>query len=122
MRHWGKHLLINAYQCDKRLISNPRNIEMFLQDMVKKIDMVSYGPARLAHFGTDNKLGWTAVQLIETSNLTFHGCEETGDSYIDVFSCKTFDVGVASDVVKCWFKPTLLDIKVIMRQAGERME
>lgn len=122
MRYWGKHLLVNAYRCDKRLISCPKNIEMFLQTMVKRIDMVPFGLPRLAHFGTDNKLGWTAIQLIETSNLTFHGCEETGDAYIDVFSCKTFDVEIASDVIKDWFKPSLLDIKVVMRQAGERME
>lgn len=122
MRQWGKHLLINAYRCDKRLISSPRNIELFSSNLVKKIDMVPYGLPMIKYFGHGNKAGLTLVQLIETSNITGHFCDETGDGYIDVFSCKNYDIEVACETVRFWLKPTLIDIKVVLRQAGERME
>lgn len=122
MKYWGKHLLANAYRCNPRLISCPKNIELFTTTLVKKIDMVAYGPCRLAHFGTGNKLGWTAFQMIETSSVVSHYCEENGDAYIDVFSCKDFDEAIVRAVVIDYFKPELLDSKVIYRQAGVKME
>jgi len=122
MRYWGKHLLVNAYRCDKRLISSPRIMELFTDNLVKKIKMEAYGPPMIQYFGHGNKAGLTLVQLITTSSVVGHFCEETGDAYIDVFSCKSFDTGIASDVIKDWFKPVSMDIKVVMRQAGERME
>lgn len=122
MRHWGKHCLANALACNRQIITNPRRLELFSQELVKKIDMIAYGPCRLAHFGLGNKSGWTMVQLIETSNITGHFCDESGDAYIDVFSCKDFDEAVVRAVIMDCLKPTMLDCKVVYRDAGARME
>ena len=122
MRYWGKHLLVNAYRCDKRLISSPRIMELFSDNLVKNIKMEAYGPPMIQYFGHGNKAGLTLVQLITTSSVVGHFCDESGDGYIDVHSCKDYDVDVACAVIKDWFKPESIDIKVVMRQAGERME
>lgn len=122
MRHWGLHLVANAYKCNPRLIADPRNIELFAQTLVKRIDMVAYGKPLIQYFGHGNKAGYTLVQLIETSNITAHFSDDTGDAYLDIFSCKPFDEAVARAVINDYFKPELLDSKVIYRQAGLRME
>lgn len=117
LRYWGKELLLNARKCQSQAISNPRHIELFLEDMVKKIDMKAYGRPLIQHFGEGNKSGYTAVQLIETSNIVLHLCDETGDGYFNIFSCKNFSENVARVVVEEWFKPEHVDMKVALRDA-----
>ena len=113
--------MINAQRCNQLAISNPRVIELFTNDLVQRIDMKAYGRPLIQHFGEGNKSGYTLVQLIETSNITAHFCDQTGDAYLDIFSCRAFDAGVAQNVIATWFKPESMDCKVIERQAGVKM-
>lgn len=122
LRHWGHHCLMNARKCNSLAISSPRVIEHFTHDMVKRIEMVAYGQPQIQFFGSGNKSGYTLVQLIETSNITAHFCDETGDAYLDVFSCKWFDPMVAKRVVEEWFKPEHIDVMVVSRDARWAME
>jgi len=117
MRTWGRHLILNARKCNSLRISNQRTIELFAQDMVKKIDMTPFGRPQVLYFGEGNKAGYTLIQLIETSNITGHFCDDTGDAYLDVFSCKYFDEHVAKAVVQTWFEPEWMDMKVVERDA-----
>ena len=121
LRHWGLECLVNARKCNQVAIRDPRVIELFLQDMVRRIDMKAYGRPIIHHFGEGNKAGYTAIQLIETSNITAHFCDDTGDAYLNIFSCAAFDAGVVQNVVATWFKPESMDSKVIARQAGVKM-
>lgn len=100
-------------------ISCPANVYRFSKDLVRKIDMVPFGEPQIHRFGTGNKAGITLVQLIETSNITAHLCDETGDGYIDVFSCKDYDARVVEQLVREYFEPKHLDSTTIMRQARE---
>lgn len=68
-------------------------------------------------FGTGNKKGYTLVQLIETSDITCHFIEETNDMYLDIFSCKEYDIHVAMDVIKQFFNPEKTKTHFILRQA-----
>ena len=122
LKHWGQHCIMNARKCNSLAISNPRVIELFTNDMVKRIDMVAYGRPQIQHFGSGNKSGYTLVQLIETSNITAHFCDETGDAYLDVFSCKWFDPVIAKVVVEQWFKPEHIDMMMVARDAKIKME
>ena len=122
MKYWGKELVINALNCNKRLIACPKNIELFSGTLVKKIDMIAHGNPLIQYFGHGDKAGYTLVQLISTSNITGHFSDDTGSSYINIFSCKEFDEAVARAVVNDYFKPELMDCKVIYRDASIRME
>ena len=122
LKHWGQHCIMNARRCQSLAISSPRTIEHFTADLVRRIDMKAFGKPLLYHFGEGNKAGYTLVQLIETSNITGHFCDETGDAYLDVFSCKSFDPYIVRAVVQEWFKPEHIDVMVIARDAGKRME
>lgn len=100
MSRWGYHLMLDIANCTPATIRCPRNIESFTHRLVKEIDMVAYGKPQIVMFGTGNKKGYTLVQLIETSNICAHFCEETNDMYLDVFSCKTFEPDLVRMVVE----------------------
>lgn len=117
MNAWGIHSIFNLYRCCPISIRNRNTIACFSADLVKRIDMVPYGPPQIVHFGVDGKAGYTLVQLIETSNIMAHFVEETNDAYIDVFSCKEYNT---NDVLKCiqdYFKPVSVQVVRMERKA-----
>ena len=118
---WGVHAIANLFKCPKHIITSKPKIYNFTVDLVKKIDMKAYGSPQIIHFGEGNKAGYTLVQLIETSNITGHFCDESGDAYIDIFSCKHFDRDIVRQVILEHFQPQMIDIKKIDRQAGIQM-
>jgi S-adenosylmethionine/arginine decarboxylase-like enzyme len=117
---WGKHAALNLYRCSVPLIRCPNNIIAFSDAMVRRIDMKAYGRPMVQHFGEGNKTGYTLVQLIETSNITGHFCDETGDAYLDIFSCKDFNTGVVETVCREFFRPQNIDTHVFERTARPR--
>ena len=115
--YWGYHLIVNAGGCDREAVSNAETIARFAKDLVKRIDMVAFGEPQVVHFGEGNKAGYTLVQLIETSNICAHLCDDSGDIYLDVFSCKTFDKDVVLQLVDDYFLPTRVNTTYLERQA-----
>jgi S-adenosylmethionine/arginine decarboxylase-like enzyme len=114
---WGYHLTIDASHCNPTAIRSKNTISNFVSKLVKEIDMVAYGPPTIVMFGTGNKKGYTLVQLIETSNITAHFVEETNAIYLDVFSCKKFNITDAINVFKDFFKPQKIKKHFIKRYA-----
>jgi S-adenosylmethionine/arginine decarboxylase-like enzyme len=120
--YWGYHAIVNAFKCQTHLIKNKLIIHDFAVDLVKQINMVPYGQPMINHFGEGNKAGFTLVQLIETSNITGHFCDETGDAYLDIFSCKEFNPQTVKHVIQHHFQPQSIDLKMLVRQAGKPMD
>jgi len=102
---WGYHLTIDCAGCNAN-ISNHDALAAFARDMVDALDMKAYGEPQLVRFGDDPKVtGYTLIQLIETSNISGHFCDYSGEAYIDVFSCKAFEAEAALAVVQRHFAP-----------------
>lgn len=116
---WGFHLSLDLGRCCKKAITNELHITAFVKHLVKDIDMVAYGPCHIKKFGTGNKAGYSAFQLIETSNIALHLCDETGDTYIDIFSCKPYDREVVKRLATDYFKPKAMIEHYIERKAPE---
>jgi len=116
-RSWGYHLIVNAGSCQAAAIRSKPTIAAFVKELVSSIDMVAYGAPRIVRFGTGNKAGYTLVQLIETSDITAHFCEETNDVYIDIFSCKPFSPKDALRVIDHYFHPQRKNTTFLKRQA-----
>lgn len=116
---WGYHLMLDCSKCLSSTIQCSSNISRFAKTLVKRIDMVPYGEPQIVRFGSGNKAGYTLVQLIETSNITAHFCEETNDMYLDVFSCKPFNPTDVEEVVNEHFRPLQRNRMFVTRQAGQ---
>ena len=113
---WGYHLILDCYEADKKLISNGEHIAAFAKELVKRIDMKAFGDPQVIHFGEDDKLGYTLVQLIETSNICAHFSEDTGNFYLDVFSCKPYSIDVVLEIVREYFFPKRIKERYIERE------
>ena len=117
---WGYHLLLDCTAGDAQLISSKENVYKFVKELVVAIDMVAFGEPMIEHFAThaEDKAGFSFCQMIETSSITGHLVDHSGDAYIDIFSCKPVDVGVAEDMIKRYFNPKKVRVNFITRNAG----
>ena len=117
VQHWGYHLIVDAASCNISKITNTEHVANFARELVKRIDMVAYGEPQVINFGSGNKAGFTLVQLIETSNIVAHFCNDSGDVYLDVFSCKSFSMSTVLDVFAEYFDPMTMRPNYMTRQA-----
>jgi S-adenosylmethionine/arginine decarboxylase-like enzyme len=104
---------------DRLRVRSAGHIRRFVETLVTAIDMKAYGPPVLEHFAehVPEAAGYSLVQLIETSAITGHFCDSSGDAYIDIFSCKEFSEQVAVDVIRSAFRPKHLNVITLARQA-----
>ena len=59
--------------------------------------------------------GITGIVIIAESHLSVHSFEEKGYSFIDIFSCKDFDVEKAIEITLAIFKPESHEVNVVKR-------
>lgn len=117
MAYWGYHLMLDCAGADHSSILSGDNIAAFARTLVERIDMVAYGEPQVVKFGSGNKAGYTLVQLIETSNIVAHFCDDTDTFYLDVFSCKPFDNDVVIATAFEYFKQVSERMTYVTRQA-----
>jgi S-adenosylmethionine/arginine decarboxylase-like enzyme len=117
--YWGFHTMLDCAGCNHESITNGEHITAFIKDLVKRIDMIAYGEPMVEHFATHDpiKAGWSAVQLIETSNICMHAVDADDTLYLDVFSCKEYDPQTVIDIVKEYFEAQTIRLNYITRQA-----
>ena len=92
-RDFGTELILDLHNCDRKVIRSRGKIAAFAKQLCRLIQMKRYGEPLLEHFGHKDPVtsGYTLVQLIETSSITAHFSENTGNVYLNIFSCKEFD-------------------------------
>jgi S-adenosylmethionine/arginine decarboxylase-like enzyme len=116
---WGYHLLLDLACCRLEAVRSAEELRAFVVELVDAIDMVAYGEPLLAHFAehVPDAAGWSLVQLIETSSITGHFCDASGDAYLDVFSCKGFEPEAALAVVERRLQPRRVSARFLPRAA-----
>ena len=119
LEYWGYHLILDCKNGNLEKVKSADTIKIFVQELVKEIDMVASGEPNIKHFAThnDDAAGYSLVQLIETSSITGHFVDKNGDCYIDIFSCKAFDIETAKSVVNKHFSPKQIKVTYLTRQA-----
>lgn len=119
VKYWGYHLHLDCSGCNNEAIKSHQTIYDFTKELVKAIDMIAYGEPQIINFGSEDKAGYTLVQLIETSNIGAHFVNEYNHIYLDVFSCKIFDQKVVKQLVKKYFGAKKMRKTFMYRQAPE---
>lgn len=115
--HWGYHLLIDASDCNTD-IDDTVKVELFVRELVKKLKMKPIGKPIVVKVNDEDGRGTTAVQIITTSTITFHGDDEKWSVYLDVFSCKQYEPKIALKLFIDYFQPKHMAYKWIYRDAG----
>ena len=103
---WGVLAALDLHGCERAPLADPDTIARFVAIVIDAIGMRAHGPLRLERFGDGELEGWSAMQFIETSSITVHADEVGGRCFVDVFSCRPFDPGVAAAVAVAHFGGT----------------
>lgn len=105
MNYWGYHLILDCGHCNTLKMSDYKNVNAWIRQLVKDIDMQPIGDPRIEYTAADfpDKAGFTVVQIIVTSSIVAHFVDGLGQIYLDVFSCKEFDPTVVEQSMKDYF-------------------
>ena len=119
MTYWGYHLMLDCGGADAAAIDDHDNIYNFVKELVVAIDMVAYGEPQIERFAEHDltKAGYSMCQMIQTSNICAHFVPHYGQMYLDVFSCKTFDIDTVVEVTKKYFKFGTVRVNYLTRNA-----
>lgn len=102
---WGIASSFDIYDCDGATIRDAERIREFVVQLCDLIEMRRFGETQVVHFGEDEKVaGFSMVQLIETSLISAHFANLTNTVYLDVFSCKPYDVKIVERFATDFFQ------------------
>lgn len=115
--HWGYHLIIDMSNCN-RDIDDEKAVKAFFRQLVADLKMKTLTDVEIVRPKKEEGRGLTAVQVITTSSITFHGDDDKWSVYLDIFSCKPFDPKVAISLIKKCFAPKHIGGLWLHRDAG----
>lgn len=93
---------------------NIENVKNFLNDCPDRIKMTKITPPMVYEIG--GKI--IGMIIIAESHISFHGDLNTGEFYIDVFSCTFFNYYEAKEVVKKYFPYIEHKVKIDFLERG----
>jgi len=96
---FGKHLMLDCWQCDRRKISDLAYLWQVMDELPDIIGMTKITqPYVFPYSGLKpGDKGITGVVIIAESHITIHTFTERDYLFCDVFSCRPFDVGTVVD-------------------------
>jgi len=104
---WGVASSFDIYNCNPEIIRDAEKIRQFVAELCGLIEMKRFGETMVVHFGEDERVaGFSMAQLIETSLISAHFANLTNTTYLDVFSCKPYDVKIVEDFAVKFFGGT----------------
>lgn len=113
--YWGLELQLDL-DADPKTIRSEKELKRYVKELCNLIGVKRFGETTIVRFGKEKRVcGYSLVQLIETSLVSGHFAEETNRAYINIFSCKPFDINRALSFTSKFFKATDCQGKVSYR-------
>ena len=123
MADYGKEVIIDLHNCDPKLFTR-KSIENYFIDLCELIDMKREDlhwwdydgqPEEYAAAPAHLK-GISAIQFIQTSNITIHTLDELKQVYLNIFSCKDFDARTVIKFTRIWFNGVVKSAVIVRRR------
>ncbi len=116
-KEFGYELILNLYDCDLEAISTKEKLLQFKDELCELIDMKQYGEPFIEYFAEHTKFaaGYSLAQMIETSLISGHFSDYWKTAYINIFSCKPYDAGLAIEFTKKFFGADRVTAKLLVR-------
>ena len=113
---------MDLHGCDPKTFTR-KSLKKFLKKLCKRIKMKraklvwwDYKGDKKGYKNAPAHLkGISAVQFIQTSNITIHTLDDLGSIYLNIFSCKDFDIEIVENFTKNWFKGNIVHWESIER-------
>ena len=114
---FGPHLMLDLRECDKDKLSNYEHIFNILNDLPNKIGMTKITqPYVFPYAGLiPEDKGITGTVIIAESHISIHTFQEKDYCFVDVFSCKDFNVDVAAEYIVEAFGSKKFDKHIVNR-------
>jgi S-adenosylmethionine/arginine decarboxylase-like enzyme len=113
---WGLCTCIDLKGCDPAAIRDAERIRQYVIEVCDLIRMKRFGEPQVVHFGPNERVaGYSMTQLIETSLISGHFANEANAAYIDIFSCKEYEPGVAAEFTRRFFGADSVSFQVVLR-------
>lgn len=102
---YGLHLMMRVSNVRNRAaLSNSESINRFLVELVHELGMnVLAGPMVTEEAGEPQRAGYSGVIILYESHAAIHTYSNLGEAFLDVFSCKPYDVTRVEDVMSRYF-------------------
>jgi len=116
---WGLATSIDLFNCNPETLRDGEKIKKYLIELCELIDMKRFGEPLIVRFGADPIVqGYSAVQLIETSCISGHFAEDSNSIYLDIFSCKYYDLNNVVEFTKEFFGAESVKTNTQLRGEG----
>ncbi len=111
------HLMLELYNCDRKLLSNEPLIRRILNEYPGRVDMDKVSPVHLYDIETSNPLdaGLSGFVVIAQSHISLHAWPEYGEVDIDICSCKEFSQEDAIAFAKEMFQTDDVEAHFVVR-------
>jgi S-adenosylmethionine/arginine decarboxylase-like enzyme len=113
---WGLLTSLDLYDCDPDTIRDARKIKQYVVELCDLIEMKRFGECQVVNFGDDERVkGYSMIQLIETSLISGHFADLTNAAYIDIFSCKPYDLDQVRRFTQEFFEAKSVEVHLTRR-------
>lgn len=114
---FGPHLMLDLRQCNEDKLKDYNLIFEILHDLPEKIGMTKITQPYVFPYSGIVPLdkGITGTVIIAESHISIHTFQERDYCFVDVFSCKDFDVDFAADYIINAFESRDYDKHVVHR-------
>ncbi len=114
---FGPHLTLDLKGCPKEILENYELHFNYLKVLPQMIDMTPITqPYVFPYSGlVPEDKGITGIVIIAESHLSIHSFQEKNNTFIDIFSCKDFDVEKAVKYTLELFKPESYTKNIVER-------
>ena len=114
---FGPHLMLDCYECNKEKLTNFHLLYEFLNNLPSEINMTKMTLPYCAKWKDKfaSVEGVSAFVMIAESHISLHTFPEQGYAFMDIFSCREFDVEKARKLVLEFFEAKKSDNYVVNR-------
>jgi S-adenosylmethionine decarboxylase len=111
----GNHLIMDG--TSKADLNNKKNMKKLLLDLVKIAEMKPISKPLIIKYNAKDReeSGVTGTIILAESNITIHTYPEKNLFFLDLFSCKEFEIDKITDYLKKELKMEKHKIKILKR-------
>ena len=103
---YGPHLMLDLSDCNPTILDNLEACFKLLSELPEKIGMTKITQPYVFRYSAPvpEDEGITGVTIIAESHISLHTYPRKSFAFVDIFSCKPFDVEMAKDHIVQFFQ------------------
>ncbi len=108
----GSHLMLDCFECEAGTLTDPAKITALLEEFPGKIGMNKISPPYVFRCDEQEKGGLSGVVLLAESHMTVHTFPNESQAFVDIFSCREFNLSFAAEYLTNYFGAKRHEVKI----------